>query len=256
MDDTPNTLDQPSAPAKSRPHRFRFGLRCSVVDAAFNAVDRDGFAVIGRCFESTVLDELHALLPTTGARAGLRNILIGQPAIRSLARATSIRAAAETILGPDCFAVRGLLFDKTPDANWKVAWHQDLTITVRHRRNVDGFSAWSIKNGVLHVQPPTSILERMLAIRIHLDDCREENGPLRVLPGSHRHGRLDGSTIDRWKATVPELRCIVERGGIVLRRPLLLHASSVAKEAKHRRVLHIEFAQGDLPGGLEWFDRC
>jgi len=227
-----------------------------MANAASDAVDRDGFAIIERCVASTVLDQLQAALPSAGEQAGLRNILTDRPVVRDFAKSAPIRAAVEAILGPNCFAVRGLLFDKTPDANWKVAWHQDLTIAVRQRRNVDGFSAWSMKDDVLHVQPPTSILEHMLALRLHLDDCHEENGPLRVLRGSHRDGRLDASAFDRWKATVPETRCIVDRGGVVLMRPLLLHASSVSKEVTHRRVVHLEFANCELPGGLEWFDRC
>jgi ectoine hydroxylase-related dioxygenase (phytanoyl-CoA dioxygenase family) len=228
----------------------------SMTSALSDAIDRNGFAIIERRAEPTVLDELQVGLPTAEAQAGLRNILTNQLRVRELARSQPIRAAAEAILGPGCFAVRGILFDKTPDANWKVAWHQDLTIAVRERQSVDGFTAWSIKDNVLHVQPPTWILERMVALRLHLDDCRQENGPLRVLPGSHRYGRLDSSAIDRWKASVPEVQCVVERGGLVLMRPLLLHASSAAEDARHRRILHLEFAEDDLPGGLEWFDRC
>ena len=137
-----------------------------------------------------------------------------------------------------------------------MAWHQDLTIAVHQRRCVAGFTAWSEKEGVVHVQPPVPVLERMLAVRVHLDDCGPDSGPLRVLPGSHREGRLDAAAIDRWKAQVSEVQCLVGQSDLVLMRPLVLHASSAARVVGQRRVLHLEFAAVDLPGNLEWHDRC
>ena len=184
------------------------------------------------------------------------DLLAGQPAVRTAVSSPLIRRAAEAVLGPHCFAVRAILFDKTPKANWKVAWHQDLTIALHQRRCVAGFTAWSEKEGVVHVQPPVPVLERMLAVRVHLDDCGPDSGPLRVLPGSHRDGRLDAPAIDRWKARVPEIACVVRQGGLVLMRPLVLHASSAARVVGQRRVLHLEFAADDLPGNLKWHDRC
>jgi ectoine hydroxylase-related dioxygenase (phytanoyl-CoA dioxygenase family) len=144
-----------------------------------------------------------------------------------------------------------LLFDKPPEANWKVPWHQDLTIAVKEKRDTPGFGPWSIKAGVLHVQPPVAVLETMLAVRIHLDDCDESNGPLRVIPGSHLLGRLSTEQIREMSAP-PAVSCTVEAGGALLMRPLLLHASSASRSPLHRRVIHIEFASCDLPGELEW----
>jgi hypothetical protein len=86
----------------------------------------------------------------------------------------------------DAFAVPATLFDKTADANWLVPWHQDLTICVKKKVDVPGYGPWTIKAGVPHVQPPVAILDRRLAVRIHLDNCSERNGALRVLPGTHR----------------------------------------------------------------------
>jgi ectoine hydroxylase-related dioxygenase (phytanoyl-CoA dioxygenase family) len=171
-----------------------------------------------------------------------------------LAQQASVRSAAVAVLGSNCFPVRALLFDKTPSANWKVAWHQDLTIAVGARRDVDGYGPWSSKGGVPHVQPPIAILERMLAIRVHLDDCGPDNGPVRVLPGSHRARRLSVAEIDAWRRRVAEVSCIVPPGGLLVMRPLLLHASSAAKSPAHRRVIHIEYAATGLPEGLEWYE--
>jgi ectoine hydroxylase-related dioxygenase (phytanoyl-CoA dioxygenase family) len=170
---------------------------------------------------------------------------------------TNGRAPAADALSR-AFAVRGILFDKTPDANWKVVWHQDLTIAVRERRHVAGFGPWSEKDGVAHVQPPAALLARMVAVRVHLDDCTATDGPVRVLPGSHRAGRLSAADVERWRAAVPEVVCTVPRGRILAFHSLLLHASSPALEPAHRRVVHVEYAAAewaDLPGGLAWHER-
>jgi ectoine hydroxylase-related dioxygenase (phytanoyl-CoA dioxygenase family) len=185
----------------------------------------------------------------------IRNLLEAVPAVAELARSPAVRALVEPVLGAGAFAVRGILFDKTPDANWKVAWHQDLTIAVRERREVAGFGPWSEKAGVVHVQPPAAVLERMVTVRLHLDPCGPENGPVQVIPGSHRAGRLSADEIQRRRAErAPEPACIGS-GGALLMRPLLLHASSPSSLPAHRRVIHLEFAADDLPGGLEWHGR-
>lgn len=132
--------------------------------------------------------------------------------------------------------------------------HQDNVIAVKERRDVAGFTAWSQKAGVWQVQPPAEILARMIAVRVHLDDCGPDNGPLRVLPGSHRFGWLDDQ-LDDWKARVPEVVCTVGCGGIVAMCPLTLHASAAAQTIGHRRVIHIEYAVDNLPAGLEWNNR-
>jgi ectoine hydroxylase-related dioxygenase (phytanoyl-CoA dioxygenase family) len=172
--------------------------------------------------------------------------------VRTIARSGVVRSLVEPVLGPNCFAVRGILFDKTPEANWKVVWHQDLTIAVQQKREAPGFGPWSEKAGVTHVQPPMEILERMLAVRLHLDDCGMENGPLRVLPGSHRTGRLSATDIAAWRERTPETICAALRGSALLMQPLLLHASSAAGVAAHRRVLHLEWAAAELPHELCW----
>ena len=105
------------------------------------------------------------------------------------------------------------------------------------------------------MQPPISVLERMVAVRVHLDDCGADNGPVRVLPGSHRAGRLRAAEIAGWRQRIAEVSCIVPRGGLLVMRPLLLHASSPARRPGHRRVIHIEYAATNLHSGLEWFEQ-
>ncbi len=154
-------------------------------------------------------------------------------------------------IGPGLMAVRAILFDKTGDANWTVPWHQDRSITVRDRVNVAGFGPWSQKAGVVHVQPPVELLKRMVTLRFSLDACGPDQGPLRVIPGTH-HRLLDRDEVDRRVDRGPQRMCTTAAGGVVIMRPLLLHASSPARQARHRRVLHIEFGPPALPSGLRW----
>jgi ectoine hydroxylase-related dioxygenase (phytanoyl-CoA dioxygenase family) len=148
--------------------------------------------------------------------------------------------------------VRGILFDKSPDANWLVPWHQDLTIAVRERFEAEGFSAWSKKDGIPHVQPPVALLEQMLTIRLHLDGADETNGALRIISGTHRLGKLSAGEAASARAERSEHVCCVQAGDAVLMRPLVLHASSKARSPKHRRVLHLEYAGFDLPVAMAW----
>lgn len=149
-------------------------------------------------------------------------------------------------------AVRAIFFDKSPETNWLVTWHQDLTIAVREKREVDGFGPWSMKDGLPHVQPPAELLERMLTLRLHLDDADGENGALRVLPGTHALGKLDAERIQMLRADVSEQLCAARAGDVLLMRPLLLHASGKSTCERRRRILHVEFADFALPSGLEW----
>lgn len=223
-------------------------------------IERDGFAVVQNVVDDTTVARLRNAVESLGERDGVlrrggiygvRNLLEVMPEAAEVAAHSSFRELVTPILGGRCFAVRGTLFDKNPDANWSLFWHQDSIITVREKQDVPGFSKWSQKAGVWHVEPPHSVFERMLTLRLHIDDCSTANGPLRVLPGSHRGGWLD-EQIDDWKRTSQEVVCTVPAGGVVVMRPLLLHASSAAETPSHRRVLHIEYAADDLPGGLEW----
>ena len=224
-----------------------------------DAIATDGWAVTAPVVPQLAVDRVVAELARHGdverSRGGVRNLLDTAPVVRELARSAPVRAVAEAVLGPHCFAVRAILFDKTAGANWKVTWHQDATIAVRARASLVGWGPWSEKEGVPHVQPPAELLERMLGVRVHLDDCGADNGPVRVLPGSHRVGRLSAAAIDAWRTAHPAVDCLAERGAILAIRPLILHASSAAVSPAHRRVLHLEFAAEELPAPLEWHAR-
>lgn len=187
-----------------------------------------------------------------GQNYAVRNLFEKLPHLDKWLSKSRIGEFVSLVLGEKYFAVSAVLFDKTPAANWKVPFHQDLTIGVRARLDAPGFGPWSVKSNSPHVQPPADVLESMLTVRLHVNDCDAGNGALRLIPGSHKLGKLHARAIQAQRAAVPEVVCEVPAGGVLLMRPLLLHASSPAITARRRRVLHFEFAAVDLPHGLEW----
>ncbi len=212
-------------------------------------IESQGFAVVpgvlSEIENQTLVDTFDAI-----SRPGQRGVL-HTPEIARLARSARLLALVASHTSADPRPVRAICFNKSPDVNWAVAWHQDLTLAVRERVDVEGFGPWSINEGVPHTQAPAEVLQRMLTIRLHLDDCNESNGALRVLPATHRLGRLSPPQIAKLRAEISEVVCCVRAGGAVLMRPLLLHASGKSQGRGHRRVLHIEYAGGQLPGGIE-----
>jgi ectoine hydroxylase-related dioxygenase (phytanoyl-CoA dioxygenase family) len=96
----------------------------------------------------------------------------------------------------------------------------------------------------------------MISIRFHLDACDESNGGLHVIPGSHRAGRIAETVIPSMLAKSQAHLCAVGRGGALVRRPLLLHASSPSQAPAHRRVIHLDFACEQLPFPLKWLSEA
>ena len=142
-------------------------MLAEIVESAGYAMVPDVLRVDHIC---GLIEALGGDVEASVGRGGRRNLL-DEPIVRQLANSTEIRNLVEPILGEKAFLVRGILFDKTEGANWKVPWHQDVTIAIKDRVDIDGFGPWSIKQGVQHVQPPAYVLQKMLSVRIHLDDC-------------------------------------------------------------------------------------
>jgi ectoine hydroxylase-related dioxygenase (phytanoyl-CoA dioxygenase family) len=175
------------------------------------------------------------------------------PAVQTIAKDEKLVCFARNILGQDAIAFRATLFDKSQGSNWLIVWHQDTALPLRERRDVPGWGPWSVKEEVICAHAPASALEQVLAIRVHLDDSNENNGSLRVLPRSHMAGVLTDDAIHDLTTKIPAVDCHVEAGGILLMRPLIVHASSkVRSEHGRRRVLHIEYAASrNFQSGLE-----
>jgi hypothetical protein len=216
---------------------------------------RDGCALFSRFFTQPEVDRWISIvdreLELGPGRGGVRNLL-DVPEMRELADNPDLRTIVESILGLRAKPVRGILFDKTGDANWKVPWHQDVTIAVAERVEAEGYRPWSIKAGVHHVQPPASVLEKMVSIRIHLDNCPEANGALKVIPGSHCNGKIPETRIAHVVEQGHVRVCESDAGGILIMRPLLVHSSAPATKPGHRRVIHFDFAAAELAPGMRW----
>lgn len=219
----------------------------------------EGFAMEPSLLSSGEIADLLELIErdvrTKLLRGGVRDVMDSIPELRKVADHPSVRLIVDKVLGPDAFVVRSTLFDKTAEANWKIPWHQDLTIAVEERRDADGYWPWSIKNGIQHVQPPTHVLDRMVTIRIHLDPCPSFNGAVRVMPGTHLLGRVNQNSVEEYVDEQSAVICSAEVGEALLMRPLLFHASSAAQTPEHRRILHFDFATGELDNGLQWRSR-
>jgi hypothetical protein len=182
---------------------------------------------------------------------GIRDLLQKPPMIAAWSKSEHVLSFLPEGMQP----VRAILFDKTESANWQVAWHQDLTIAVQEKREVPGYGPWSVKDGVVHVQPPIALLESMVTLRLHLDDTPAANGALKVVPGSHRHGRLDANAIAALRHREKEHICEAHAGDVLLMKPLILHASSASVNPGHRRVVHVEYARTELlDSALRWAD--
>jgi len=183
---------------------------------------------------------------------GARNLEKRFSSISSLVLDDRIVSIARECLNGQVKLVRALFFDKTPEKNWYVTWHQDKTVTLNRRINKEGWNQWSIKDGVHHVQPPIDVLNQMVTLRLHIDSTDENNGCLKVIPGTHRQGILKQEEIDRKVKREPYVSCVVGAGGVVIMRPHILHSSSKAKCPSHRRVVHLEYSSFELPSGVSW----
>jgi hypothetical protein len=212
----------------------------------------NGFEFIRAVLNPSDIDGLRNSLATLAIAPGHRNLAARVPLVTQLASSSSILKLVQRGSSGKPVLVRSILFDKTAEINWLVPWHQDLSIAVKERRDIPRYGPWSLKDGIPHVQPPTEILQSIITLRLHLDDCDETNGALRVVPRSHDLGRIDSSQFRKLRQIEGEVVCSMMAGDALLMRPLLLHSSSPALVPCRRRVIHLEFSSCSLEGGLEW----
>jgi ectoine hydroxylase-related dioxygenase (phytanoyl-CoA dioxygenase family) len=204
----------------------------------------NGFAITTAIFSNEQLDDLtreidHA--EPRRSRAGIRHALGLNPVAR-LARHPHLSKLACDVLGESAFPFRATLFDKSPESNWLVVWHQDTALPLQQRQEVQGWGPWSVKEGVPYAHAPATALSEVLALRVHLDDSTAANGPLRVLPATHTLGVLSDDALHDLSSRIAPIDCLAPKGGVVVMRPLLVHASSKSQSEFPRRVLHIEYA--------------
>lgn len=222
-----------------------------------------GFAVINNVFSQKELEEINHVLQHIDTSKenfrksedlfAIRQFLKEVPEIKDLIFNENLRKVVKEIFGEKYFVVKSIYFDKPETSNWYVAYHQDLTISVDKKLDLPDFGPWTTKKNQFAVQPPLNILKNIYTIRIHLDDTDENNGALKVVPKSHAKGIYRPETID-WTVETEEI-CNVEKGGIMIMKPLTLHGSNRTTNGKKRRVIHIEFSDMELPEVLQWSER-
>lgn len=183
----------------------------------------------------------------------IRQFLKELPEVQKLIFNDKLKNVIEALFGKDYFVVKSIYFDKPETSNWYVSYHQDLTISVDQKIELENFGSWTTKQNQFSVQPPIEILENIFTIRIHLDQTDENNGALKVVERSHLKNIYRPETID-WKNET-ETTCNAEKGGIMIMKPLILHSSSRTTNNKRRRVIHIEFSDIELPSELKWSEK-
>lgn len=191
----------------------------------------------------------HALAPLRG---GIRRIDQIIPEVATLAHSPLLKKTAKNYLPANPHLVRAIYFDKNPDRNWFVTWHQDRTIAVSNRFEMEGWGPWSRKAGIWHVQPPLAVLESMVTIRVHLDAATSLNGCLKVAAGSHRLGLIPSNCAHEQTKQHKTVYCEAPAGGALVMRPYVLHSSERSVTAASRKLLHFEYSCFHLPDGVEW----
>lgn len=212
-------------------------------------LERDGYEIVAGVVPRERCEQwIERIDADVGARVGDR-MLLSRPWCMELARELRASAAFNPRIG-DAVAVQCTYFAKPAGAGWLVPLHQDRSIPVAARVDTSALTGWSIKQGMQFVHAPIGLLGRMVAVRLHLDPCGMEDGPLVVVPGSHPLGVIEPGTARTMR--VREVACPADAGAVVLMRPLTLHRSSKPSGSSPRRVLHFLFGPPELPFGLRW----
>ena len=183
---------------------------------------------------------------------GIRNADKKFSSVYDLAHSEQMKAKAKNYISGSASLVRAILFNKTPDNNWLVTWHQDKTVAVSEKFENNKWGPWSVKDGITHVQPPVEVLNSMVSFRIHLDNTNQENGCLKVLPQSQNLGILDHGSIQEYVKNNTPVICEAPECSALVMRPHILHSSSKAQKSSQRRVLHLEYSSFKLPSGVAW----
>jgi ectoine hydroxylase-related dioxygenase (phytanoyl-CoA dioxygenase family) len=217
-------------------------------------IEEHGYGLIPGVFTQDEIFDLLKQIKSEGlprTRAGVRHAMRSVSVAR-IAQDFRMMAFTRSILGERAIAFRATLFEKLPNSNWLVGWHQDTALPLRDRREVSGWGPWSIKDNVNYAHAPAAALEKIVALRVHLDNSTLENGPLRVLPGTHTQGVLTDEEIHAIAESTAGVDCLMLLGGVIAMRPLVIHSSSKSRSERSRRVLHIEYAEStEIADSLE-----
>lgn len=220
---------------------------------AMRPLEEKGFEIIESIYSEKEVDEILEVIDNEGigGKFGVREFLLSSPKVAEKIFNERLLDTIKKISLNCTKSIKSIYFDKPPNANWIVNWHQDLTINLKGKKEVLTYKNWRTNRERTVVQPNIELLENIFTIRIHLDDCTKENGALRVIESSHKQGVIE---IKDWTQNKKgeERICEVKKGGILLMKPLLLHSSKRTENEQNRRVIHVEFCDIKLPEGLEW----
>ncbi len=226
-------------------------------------LETTGFVVLPSVFTNEEIETILSLIASvdtsrpmfrkTNDLFAIRQFFKEVPQVANLVFTSKIKKIISDFFGEDYFVVKSIYFDKPAASNWFVSYYQDLTISVDKKIETEGFGPWTVKQNQFSVQPPLSILQNNFTIRIHLDKTDENNGALKVIPRSHLQGIYRPEKVDWNKET--ETVCDVEKGGLMLMKPLLLHSSGRTINSNKRRVVHIEFSKSILPDSIRWSEQ-
>lgn len=229
-----------------------------------NKIDTDGFTIIDKVYNEKEINKIISLIENTTENTtenatfrksqdlfAIRQFHKEIPETLDFIFNQNLKDIIENTFGKGFFITKSIYFDKPEKSNWFVGYHQDLTISVDKKMEIENFENWTVKQNQFAVQPPKEILENNFTIRIHMDKTTKENGALKVIKNSHSKGILRIENLEMEDETI----CEVEKGGIMIMRPLLFHASSKTTNNERRRVIHIEFSKQELPNGLLWSEK-
>ncbi|GAA3766276.1 phytanoyl-CoA dioxygenase family protein [Flavobacterium ginsengiterrae] len=231
-----------------------------------NQINNEGFSIINNVYTENEIEKLILLIENATQNDSdnatfrksqdlfaIRQFHKEVPETLDFIFNENLNEIIESNFGKGYFITKSIYFDKTEKSNWFVAYHQDLTISVNKKIEAANFENWTVKQNQFAVQPPKEILEDNFTIRIHIDKTTKDNGALKVIHNSHSKGilRIENLDFDNEKETI----CEVEKGGVMIMKPLLFHASNKTTNNERRRVIHIEFSKHELPSGLEWSEK-
>jgi len=229
-------------------------------------IDSEGFTIIDNIYSENEIDKLISVIENVTLQNtqkdtfrksddlfAVRQFFNEFPETINIVFNDNLKQIIKSNFGDSYFVTKSIYFDKPEKSNWFVSYHQDLTISVNQKLEFDGFENWTVKQNQFAVQPPKTILEKCFTIRIHLDKTTKENGALKVINQSHSKGiqRVDNFALKTEKESI----CEVEKGGIMIMKPLLFHASNKTTNNERRRVIHIEFCNQQLPNELDWNEK-
>lgn len=217
-------------------------------------LEEKGFSVVNTVFTKEELDSFIDVIENSHKKYAIRQLVNLKPELLNLVfKNQQFVNLYQSVSNENYFLSKAIFFNKPSQSNWFVGYHQDMSISVKNKVEKDGYTNWTHKNGQLGVIPPKEVLENTITFRIHLDDTDATNGALKVIPKTHTKGFIRIDENFEKENLGEEYLCNVKKGGVMLMKPLLLHASAKSTSEFDRRVIHLEFSNKEIP--MNWLEK-